>query len=206
MYNPNDWELTLNGETFAALKSDFDAILRKTLTNMEAKDSELAELTVKLKITLKKDKFPYGEDFHRDVVMPKFEHKVSSVFQIKDELSGTLGGNYELVWDADRQEFVMREIRDGQTSFYDSGSYPQGGEVIDAIYKVAGMLPENVEEPQGCAKDYPDCLCLVCSRNSDVDENGSCCTVHNRDCKEMEVCPDYKQPDPYEYDEPEMEG
>lgn len=123
MNYPNEWDLTLNGDTFNAMKSDFNQVLRKTLSNMERKGSELAELTVKLKISLKKDQAPdfpvNGTEMKRDIVIPKFDHKVSSVMQIKDEVTGTLGGNYELVWDAARGEYVMREIMDPQISIFE---------------------------------------------------------------------------------------
>ncbi len=55
-------------------------------------------------------------DGKREVIIPRFDHKVSSVLQIKDEASGTLGGGYELVFDEVRREYVMREIISPQTS------------------------------------------------------------------------------------------
>lgn len=34
---PKQYELTLNSETFAALKADFDHVLKNTLSNMQKK-------------------------------------------------------------------------------------------------------------------------------------------------------------------------
>ena len=48
---PKQYELTLNSETFAALKADFDLVLKKTLSNMQKKGSEAAEVKVSLKIS-----------------------------------------------------------------------------------------------------------------------------------------------------------
>lgn len=121
-YYHDEFDLTLNGDTFNAMKSDFNQVLRKTLTNMENKGSELAELTIKLKITLKKDTAPdfsRAEESRRDIVVPKFDHKVSSVMQIKDEVTGSLGGDYELVWDEERGEYVMRKIVSSQMNIFD---------------------------------------------------------------------------------------
>jgi TRAP-type C4-dicarboxylate transport system substrate-binding protein len=116
MNQQNVWALTLSSDTFNALKSDFDQVLRKTLTNMENKESEQAELTVKLKISLMKEQAPNFDSLipgaQREVIKPKFDHKVSSVMQIKDEKTGTLSGNYELVWDGELGQYVMREIKD----------------------------------------------------------------------------------------------
>lgn len=58
-------------------------------------------------------------DGQREVVIPKFDHKVSSVLQIKDELSGTLSGKYELEYNKARKNFVMREIISPQTTLDD---------------------------------------------------------------------------------------
>lgn len=42
------------------------------------------------------------------MIIPRFDHKVSSVLQIKDEASGRLGGEFELVYDEARKDYVMR--------------------------------------------------------------------------------------------------
>lgn len=170
-YNPNDWALNLNDDTFNALKTDFNVVLKKTLHNMEQKESEAAELTVKLKISLERTKQASGDDIPRDVIIPKFDHKVSSVMQYKDEKTGTLGGNYELVWDKERGEWVMREIIDGQQNIFDaeymvvdcddngddaehtSGVYSTpalpGGEPL----ALPGKFPDDDEN--GADNDYP---------------------------------------------------
>ena len=120
---PQELELTLNSSTFAALKADFDQVLKKTLRNMQEKGSEAAEVKVSLKISFVKDEKSDIQiadlDGRREIIIPKFDHKVSSVLQIKDEYSGTLGGNFELVYDEVRKEWVMREIINPQTSLDD---------------------------------------------------------------------------------------
>ena len=120
---PKQYELTLNSETFAALKADFDLVLKKTLSNMQKKGSDSAEVEVSLKIALSKaedsDIKINDLDGMREVLIPRFDHKVASVLQIKDEASGTLGGNFELVFDDERKDYVMREIVSPQTSLED---------------------------------------------------------------------------------------
>ena len=72
-----------------------------------------------------------------------------------------LSGNYELVWDRETCQYVMRPIDNGQTSLFDKdkpsdgdaaapaglpaaqASLPPAGEVIDADYQVVGE-----EEPK----------------------------------------------------------
>jgi len=120
---PKEFELTLNDDTFNTLKADFDGILKKTLFNMQKKDSDVAEIRISLKISFDKEMVPDASvnnmDGQREVVIPKFDHKVSSVLQIKDELSGTLSGKYELEYNKARKNFVMREIISPQTTLDD---------------------------------------------------------------------------------------
>lgn len=120
---PQELELTLNSSTFVALKADFDNALQKTLRNMQQKGSEAAEVKVSLKISFAKGVIsgisPDNPEGQREMIIPQFDHKVSSVLQIKDEASGRLGGEFELVYDEVRKDYVMREIVSPQTSLDD---------------------------------------------------------------------------------------
>ena len=120
---PQELELTLNSSTFVALKADFDNALQKTLRNMQQKGSEAAEVKVSLKISFAKGVIsgisPDNLERQREMIIPQFDHKVSSVLQIKDEASGRLGGEFELVYDEARKDYVMREIVSPQTSLDD---------------------------------------------------------------------------------------
>lgn len=120
---PQELELTLSSNTFAVLKADFDNVLQKMLTNMQKKGSKAAEVKVSLKISFDKcvESDIYIDDLNgqREVIIPRFNHKITSVLQIKDEASGTLGGNFELVFNEARKDYVMREIVSPQTSLDD---------------------------------------------------------------------------------------
>ncbi len=122
--NKKKYTLTLDSDAFNSLKSDFNQILRSTLNNMIQKEGEKAEVKISLKITLTQSTAPDLEEHRyeaeREVIVPKFEHKVTSVMQYKDEKSGITGGaEYELVWDKDAMAYVMRPIKDGQLSLFD---------------------------------------------------------------------------------------
>lgn len=120
---PQELELSLNGNAFAVLKADFDNVLQKTLTNMQQKGSEAAEVKIGLKISFDKEVMSGIQinnlDGQKEVVIPRFDHKVASVLQIKDEVSGSLGGEYALVYDNVRKDYVMREIVSPQTTLDD---------------------------------------------------------------------------------------
>lgn len=55
----------------------------------------------------------------RSIKKPRFDHKISSVMQIKNEESGSLKGEYELVWDDDLQDWIMKPIDNGQQTIFD---------------------------------------------------------------------------------------
>lgn len=126
--------LTIEADAFNVLRNDFNQILRMTLNNMIQKDGEKAEIKMNLKITLAQGFAPDPEedDMERQILIPKFEHKVSSVMQYKEEKSGILGGaEYELFWDKDKKEYVMRPIKDAQLSLFEPNeedTSSEGGE------------------------------------------------------------------------------
>lgn len=80
-------------------------------------------MTLKLKISLEKGTAPDFSEIkyraERDIVRPTFTHKVSSVMQIKCEKSGILSGDYELVWDEESGDYIMRPIDNGQISLFE---------------------------------------------------------------------------------------
>lgn len=118
------YEITLESDAFNAMKSDFNQLLRKTLSTMLQKEGEKAELKLSLKITLAQGETRDYEEVRyeaqREVIYPKFEHKISTVMQYKDELSGFVGGaEYELVWEKGKGQYVMRPIKDGQIDIFE---------------------------------------------------------------------------------------
>lgn len=121
--NKKDLALTINSDTFTAMKNDFDKVLTRTLSNMLGKESEDATITLKLSISLREDEAPDFEATYpnaiRAIQKPRFDHKISSVMQIKTEESGSLKGEYELIWDKDKGDYVMRPIDNGQQSLFD---------------------------------------------------------------------------------------
>lgn len=147
MCQTNDLPLSLKSNTFNALCSDFDQVLRATLQGMSDTSQDAAEVNVKVKITLTPDSAP---DFSvkgigqqtRAITKPKFDHTVTAVIQRKEKKTGTLSGNYELVWDQETCTYVMRPIDDGQSSLFDneqgggnqSGPLALPGSVVDAEF------------------------------------------------------------------------
>lgn len=158
------YPMSLNSDTFNALKSDFDQMLRKLLTGMEKFECEEATLNIKVGVKLEQDQ---ARDFSiteyeamHDIVKPTFKHEITSAMQVKDKKSGSLNGEYELVWDKDSGQYVMRKIDDGQVTLFDEDA-PQkqdppalpDGSIIDAEYS---EVVEGDEEPSVDENDSSD--------------------------------------------------
>lgn len=116
-------KLNMNIESgaFDSLRDDFNKILKRTLANMEKKESDAAEITLKLKINLLRRTIPDytgSQPAEREALQPKIEHKIGSVMQIKDEECGFLKGEYELVLDDSIGDYVIRPIDDGQIDLF----------------------------------------------------------------------------------------
>ena len=161
------YPLSLNGDTFNGLKTDFDTLLRQLLNEMENRDEEEASITIKVGVKLERDKArdfqANGYDAMRDIIKPTFKHDISTVMQVKNKKSGTLGGAMEMVWDRELCQYVMRPIDNGQVSMFDesdnkatdderNGNTPpalpgHSDKIIDFDYEAVGDASDG-DEPE----------------------------------------------------------
>lgn len=123
MCEKNDLQLSLSGDTFQALKADFDSILARTLGNMTMKGASEATLTLKLSIELKNVNVGSYDDL-KEITKPTFKHDISSVMQVKDKKTGSLMGEHQLVWDPDTEKYVLRNLGTEQMSMFDEEISP----------------------------------------------------------------------------------
>ena len=152
MYDSKVYPMSLNGDTFNALKSDFDQMLSRLLAGMEKFECEEAALNIKLVVSLKKDQ---TRDFEaveyesmRDIIRPTFRHEISSAMQIKSKKAGSLSGNYELVWDSLSEKYVMHSIDDGQVSLFDDNE--------EKIIQMPQRTDEEPADDDGYSYEEPD--------------------------------------------------
>lgn len=134
----NAMELSLKGETFTALKEDFDAVLARTIGNMEMKGADEATVTLKLGISLEKT-MDFSGDEAKEVTKPSFKHDINSVMQVKDKKSGALTGDYCLVWDEEEKRYVMKRLGDDQISLFDDEDN------VEYVDHVAPIEPPMIE-------------------------------------------------------------
>lgn len=167
--------LSLNEDTFYALKKDFDDVLNRTLNNMQLKGASDAKVTLTLNISIAKG-FVNINGMNRDYNKPSFKHEVSSVLQIKDKATGQLSGEYVMVWDDDEEKFVLQQVDDGQTSIFD-----EDYETVDDDNAIMG-LPEPAEgnyEATGTEKSAFDVMMEYTDRNLVIAEQDGVYTVRD---------------------------
>lgn len=155
--------LTLESDTLNAFKADFNQMLRRLLFMMEQQEAEEGTLTAKMTVTLDQDQTrdyqANGYDGTRDITKPTFKHKVGIALQFKDEKSGSLGGNYEMVWDKELNAYVMVEIDNGQTSIFDEEEKERvvtAKEAATPAEPAALPAPEPAALPEVIDADYVD--------------------------------------------------
>ena len=107
-------DISIYSDAFEKLREDFDRLMQQTIHNMKEKGSSDAAVSVKIDIELEKTfapvELPDGTRSTRDVYIPKFTHKVSSVLNIKSETKGSFEEECELRWDPARQKFMLVPI------------------------------------------------------------------------------------------------
>lgn len=123
--NRIDNGLNLDSKVFSSMKESFNTVLKSTIMSMEKFNSKQAKITVTLGIDLVDSHVQdtsrpqyYAE---RDIIIPTFQHKVTSSIPIKDEIKGKTGGiGYELVYDRDTRSYYMVSTKDAnQVSMFD---------------------------------------------------------------------------------------
>lgn len=161
--------LHFEDETFKKLRDDADQVLQKLLANMAEKGSPEGKLTITLDVVFDEESIADRKNGGTRLIhTPKFQHKVGSVLQIKNEQKGDMNcDGMEMVWDEEKNEYVLRSITGKeQMSIFDM-EFPdepeeevlQGRKVIDTVK----FLPEPVEtedvvdeEDDEEVDDYPD--------------------------------------------------
>ena len=107
-------ELVIEDVTFEEARMNFNRVLQRLFKNMVESDSTDGSITLKIDVSLESEYIPnYDpgiEGESRRIQKPKFKHKVSSNITVKDELTGNKNPEMQLVWDEERQMYVLAYI------------------------------------------------------------------------------------------------
>lgn len=117
--------LTLEDETFEEPRQNFNRVLQRLFKSMIESGSTEGSITMKMDVTLEQEYIPnYDpnvEGESRKISKPSFKHKVSSTVTVKDEMSGNKDPQMELVWDEDKQMYILAYISNtDQRSIFDA--------------------------------------------------------------------------------------
>lgn len=107
-------KVCLDGAIFEEFKSDFDTVLKDTLTKMLKNGIPEGSVTGKIKISLART-----NDFGVPYLAPIFEHKVSGAATQKLDLTGTTDDEFCLETDAESGDFILNEPESAQTRMDD---------------------------------------------------------------------------------------
>lgn len=140
-------KLDFESDTFSDMKRNMNFVLQRLLGNMQEKGATDGSMTLKMDVTLDAAYIPnYDPNVEgetRRIAKPKFKHKVTSSVQIKDEKSGNMDTEMEMVFDEDTGEYVMKPIANTeQRSIFDSDF--GAGEILPS-----GKEEEKKEETGG---------------------------------------------------------
>lgn len=131
-------ELRIEADTFEKLRRDANIVLQRALGTMKEKESMDGKVTISIDIKLVREYIPnYDpnvEGESREILKPKFDHKVTSAINIKNEEKGNVNPEMAMVWDEDKQEYVLAYVNNTeQRSMFDSDFQEQmnSGEVIE---------------------------------------------------------------------------
>ena len=105
--------LKIEGEIFDDLRKDINMALQKVLKEMTDKDSDEGKILIAIDIKLDKERIPdysSGQDGKsRDIVKPRFLHKVAHAINIKGERKGGINPEMAMVQDEEDKEAQSQE-------------------------------------------------------------------------------------------------
>lgn len=137
----NDYkELRIEAETFEKLRRDTDMVLQRALGTMKDKESMDGKVTITIDIKLVPEFIPnYDPEVEgetRKILKPKFDHKVTSVINIKNEEKGSTNPEMAMEWDENKQRYVLTYVNNTEQR-----------SIFDTDFQNAMNKPEH-EEPE----------------------------------------------------------
>lgn len=128
----NHEEITLDSDTFSAIRETFDLLLQKLFKRMEQSKSDEGSITLKVDVTMQEDSAQDESGEIRLIHKPVLKHKITTAVPIKDSLDGKKETGMDLVYDDDLKRYVLRYANvGGQRSIFDQ-DFMQQGDVEDA--------------------------------------------------------------------------
>lgn len=174
-------ELRIEADTFEKLRRDANIVLQKVLGTMKDKASAEGKVSIALDIKLVREFIPNFdpeiEGETREILKPKFEHKVTSAINIKNEEKGGVNPEMAMVWDDDKQEYVLTYVNNTeQRSMFDSDfqevmNQPEDG-MEDAEYEEVPLLEGEVADEGALPGSTSDGVSMEDFHSDDMEDDG----------------------------------
>lgn len=174
-------ELRIEADTFEEMRKDVNIVLQRALGTMKEKESMEGKVSITVDIKLVQEYIPnFDPDIEgetRKILKPKFEHKVTSAINIKNEKKGSTNPEMSMVWDEDKQEYVLTYVNNTeQRSMFDSDfqkamNQPEDG-VEDAAFKEVLMLEGEVADEDALSEPTAEGVSLEDFHEDDIEDDG----------------------------------
>lgn len=125
-------EITLESDTFAKAREDFNFMFQKLLKRMYKNETIEGSITLKINVDMKYE-FVMDEDGETQRVdKPVFIHKIDTTVPLKDSNKGKNETGMALVYDEELGRYILEfDATGGQKTIFDP-EYQQNGNTIDA--------------------------------------------------------------------------
>lgn len=122
--NKNEIPVKIESKCFEGFRNDFDESLYNAISTMQKKDSDEAEITMKITIKTISEVVTdeeQGQQNEMKIVKRAYiSHKIASKIALKSEKAGNIAkGDSNIEFDKRLQCYVLRKIDDGQMSMFD---------------------------------------------------------------------------------------
>lgn len=131
-----NWEeITMDSETFAQVRENFDMLLQRLFQKMQKNNSDEGSISLKIDVNMIDDYIPGEDGITRRISKPVLKHKITTTVPVKDSLDGKKDAGMGLVYDEELKRYVLKYVSvGGQRSIFDDDyqDVMNGkGEIID---------------------------------------------------------------------------
>jgi len=131
-------EITIESESFLAIRESFNMLLQRLFKKMEQNHSDEGSISMKVDISIGTEFVPDGDGGSREVHKPVLKYKINTQVPVKDGSDGKKETGMELVYDDELKRYVLRYVSEGhQQSIFD----PEYANVINADATVVEDIP-----------------------------------------------------------------
>lgn len=81
-------EITMDSDTFAKVRDDFDTLLQRLFQKMQQNNSDEGSISLKVDVEMVEDYIPGENGIERKIEKPILKHKITTTVPVKDSFDG----------------------------------------------------------------------------------------------------------------------